>query len=228
MKKLTKMTKNYLLLLLIFPLLCYSQYNDSAPWLEENANTNKTSTSKEKSINELRALFNEYWKNHDKTKKGSGYKPFMRWDFNWSNNTDEKGFLITPAETWKAMAQKKEAKLNKSASLPTSVWEPIGPYTNTPTGSWSNGQGRVDVVAVDPLDKNTIYVGAPSGGIWKSIDAGMSWTPMSDNLPQIGVSGIAIDPTNSKIIYMTIRNLYLLLYCLIFEPESKSTCYEFA
>ena len=28
--------------------------------------------------------------------------------------------------------------------------------------------------------------------------------------------------------YMTIRNLYLLLYCLIFEPESKSTCYEFA
>ena len=110
------MTKNYLLLLLIFPLLCYSQYNDSAPWLEENANTNKTSTSKEKSINELRALFNEYWKNHDKTKKGSGYKPFMRWDFNWSNNTDEKGFLITPAETWKAMAQKKEAKLNKSAS----------------------------------------------------------------------------------------------------------------
>lgn len=30
------------------------------------------------------------------------------------------------------------------------------------------------------------------------------------------------------LIYMTIRNLYLLLYCLIFEPESKSTCYEFA
>ena len=29
-------------------------------------------------------------------------------------------------------------------------------------------------------------------------------------------------------INMTIRNLYLLLYCLIFEPESKSTCYEFA
>ena len=28
--------------------------------------------------------------------------------------------------------------------------------------------------------------------------------------------------------FMTIRNLYLLLYCLIFEPESKSTCYEFA
>ena len=56
MKKLTKITKNYLLLLLIFPLLCYSQYNDAAPWLEENANTNKTSTSKEKSINELRTL----------------------------------------------------------------------------------------------------------------------------------------------------------------------------
>ena len=32
----------------------------------------------------------------------------------------------------------------------------------------------------------------------------------------------------STIYNMTIRNLYLLLYCLIFEPESKSTCYEFA
>ena len=69
MKKLTKMTKNYLLLLLIFPLLCYSQYNDSAPWLEENANTNKTSTSKEKSINELRALFMTIGKITTKQKK---------------------------------------------------------------------------------------------------------------------------------------------------------------
>ena len=81
MKKLTKITKNYLLLLLIFPLLCYSQYNDSAPWLEENANTNKTSTSKEKSINELRTLFNEYWKNHDKTKKGKRLQTFYALGF---------------------------------------------------------------------------------------------------------------------------------------------------
>lgn len=69
MKKLTKMTKNYLLLLLIFPLLCYSQYNDSAPWLEENANTNKTSTSKEKSINELRTLLMNIGKITTKQKK---------------------------------------------------------------------------------------------------------------------------------------------------------------
>ena len=63
------MTKNYLLLLLIFPLLCYSQYNDSAPWLEENANTNKTSTSKEKSINELRTLLMTIGKITTKQKK---------------------------------------------------------------------------------------------------------------------------------------------------------------
>jgi photosystem II stability/assembly factor-like uncharacterized protein len=197
-----KMKKKYLLLILLFPFLCYSQYNDSAPWMEDGDKTKKSSITNEKTIYELKDLFNQYWKNHDKSKKGSGYKPFMRWENHWSNNTNEKGFLITPQEIWKAIAQKKEAKLKNNNSLPTTIWEPLGPFTNTNTGSLSNGQGQVNVVAVDPSNPNTIYIGAPSGGIWKSIDTGANWLPLSDNLPQIGVSGIAIDPTDSNTIYI--------------------------
>ena len=52
------------------------------------------------------------------------------------------------------------------------------------------------------VNLNIYYAGAPAGGIWKSTDSGNTWTPLSDNLPQIGVSGIAIDPTNTEIIYM--------------------------
>ena len=47
-----------------------------------------------------------------------------------------------------------------------------------------------------------MYVGAPAGGIWKSTDAGITYIPLIDHLPQIGVSGIAIDPNNSNIIYI--------------------------
>ena len=58
------------------------------------------------------------------------------------------------------------------------------------------------MIAVDPSNSNTYYVGAPAGGIWKSLDAGKNWSPLTDSLPQIGVSGIAIHPTDSNIIYI--------------------------
>ena len=64
------------------------------------------------------------------------------------------------------------------------------------------GTGRTNAIAVDPNNANIWYVGAPAGGIWKSTDAGSSWTNLFDDFPQIGVSGIAIDPNDSNIIYI--------------------------
>ena len=146
--------------------------------------------------------FNNYWLNHDKDKKGSGYKPYMRWENHWRNKTNTQGYLITPQEMWEAFNLKKAARNNSSSSVPTSIWEPVGPLNHINTGSWSSGQGRVNVVYVDPSNESTIYIGTPAGGIWKSTTGGTNWVPLSDNLPQIGVSGIAIDPTNSDIIYI--------------------------
>jgi len=91
---------------------------------------------------------------------------------------------------------------NATMSLPVSNWEPLGPFSHTNTGSWSSGQGRVNIVHVDPLNPSTIYIGAPAGGIWKSTNNGIGWTPLTDELPQIGVSGIAIDYSNSNVIYI--------------------------
>ena len=78
----------------------------------------------------------------------------------------------------------------------------MGPSDYELTGSWSAGHGRVNMVAVDPSDANTIYVGAPAGGIWKSTDNGQNWVVLNDQLGVIGVSAIAIDPNNSDIIYI--------------------------
>ncbi len=103
------------------------------------------------------------------------------------------------------MQEKNNAKTNRSSALlalPPSNWQPVGPFTHTNTGSWSSGQGRVNVVYVDPSNANTIYVGAPAGGIWKSTNAGVNWSPLSDNLPQIGVSGIVVAHNNSNVIYI--------------------------
>ena len=47
-----------------------------------------------------------------------------------------------------------------------------------------------------------MWVGSPSGGLWKTIDGGETWYETTDDLPLIGVSDIAVDPTNPDIIYM--------------------------
>lgn len=197
--------KKLLLIILVFNCFFgYSQFNPIAPW---NVN-NELAKSGQANIDNIVTSFNQYWSDKDleKRKRGSGFKPFMRWEYHWRNKTNPQGFLITPQEMWTAFNQKKTSASNRSNAsvlVPVSNWEPIGPFTHTNTGSWSSGQGRVNVVYEDPSNPNTVYIGSPAGGIWKSTNAGINWSPLADNLPQIGVSGIAIDPNNSNVIYIT-------------------------
>ncbi|MBL7888863.1 MAG: PKD domain-containing protein [Bacteroidia bacterium] len=78
-------------------------------------------------------------------------------------------------------------------------WTIIGPTTTIPAGG---GAGRVNFVRFDPSNTNTIYVGAPDGGCWKSTTGGTAWSTTTDNLPLIGCSDLAIDPTNTQVLYL--------------------------
>jgi hypothetical protein len=195
------MKKSLLLLFLIIGLTINAQIGSDAPWMEGLENQRITNPT----LEQVSASFDTYWEHRDKDKKGSGYKPYKRWENFWSTQLDENGHLMTREAIWQAWEQKQAMKQNatqRSTTLVTSNWTSIGPYAHDNSSSWSPGQGRVNYVTVDPNNANTYYVGAPSGGIWKSTDAGASWTPLSDNLPQIGVSGIAVDPNNSSVIYI--------------------------
>lgn len=192
------MIKNYLIVSLLCSFFAFSQFNSKAPWM-----ANTPTSRNEVTIDELVTSFNQYWSTRDKNARGSGYKPFMRWEYHWRNYTNEQGYIISSADFWEAWRQKKQSRTNRSSfSLPVSNWESIGPFTHTNTGSWSSGQGRVNIVHVDPSNSNVVYLGAPAGGIWKSINNGSTWTPLTDELPQIGVSGIAVDYTDSNVIYI--------------------------
>lgn len=189
--------KKYYSFLLLFTLVGFSQFTPSAPWSSDE------SAKQQKSLDQLVNEFNDYWKNHDKNIKASGYKPFMRWEYRWRNLTNEQGYIITPGEFFSIWNEKKNSVTNKNGlQAPPSNWQAVGPFTHTNTGSWSSGQGRVNFIVEDPNNSSTIYLGAPAGGIWKSTDSGVNWSPLSDELPQIGVSGIAVDHTNSNIIYI--------------------------
>ena len=83
------------------------------------------------------------------------------------------------------------------------AWWPVGPFGfPEPITNSHPGVGRVNCVVFHPVDSNTIYIGIPDGGIWKTTNAGESWIPLGDDLPVPGVSAIHIDPSNPDIIYI--------------------------
>ena len=188
-------------LILLAALTCFSivnaQLTSSAPWMEAFNDPNREVTP---TFQEIVDAFDAYWADKDPTVKGSGYKPFKRWESLFQHYQNPDGTLMTKQQLWEVYT---EINASRAAQTDDSDWVSVGPLSHTNTGSWSSGQGRLNAFTVDPSNPNTWYAGAPAGGIWKSIDAGNTWTPLSDNLPQIGVSGIAIDPNNSDIIYIS-------------------------
>ena len=194
------MKKNVLYILFFIPLFTFSQaIQNNAPWMTDSSLQKKG----KRTLKEISIAAEKYFSTIDRNKKGSGYKPFKRWEYQNSFFTNPDGTLKTTAQKIDAWQQKNN--MNASAqnnANDTSNWTSLGPYSHTNTASWSSGQGRVNVVAVDPSNSSTYYVGTPAGGIWKSTDAGVNWQPLNDFLPQIGVSGIAIHPTNTTIIYI--------------------------
>jgi hypothetical protein len=189
--------KKIIFLSLLLPFVMQAQFTELAPWKQSTLN------KKNVSLGEQEIEFEQYWTLHDKNVKGSGYKPFRRWLEHWKQYTNEDGVVMSADEFWNAWREKNNQKLNKfTSNTPVSNWIPMGPFSHVNTGSWSSGQGRVNIVEVDPVNPNIIYIGTPAGGIWKSINGGINWVALTDELPQIGVSGIAIDPANTNIIYI--------------------------
>src|SRR5215216_1427408 len=88
-------------------------------------------------------------------------------------------------------------------------WVPIGPacVPNGQLGRERFGRGpisgRCTAIALDPTQPDQIvYVGTAMGGVWKSTDGGLTWTPKSDFEACLGIGCITIDPTNHLRLYV--------------------------
>ena len=63
--------------------------------------------------------------------------------------------------------------------------------------------GRISAVAGHNVNgRTTLYVGAASGGVWKSLDGGTTFKPIFDREPVQSIGAIAVDPSNWKNIWV--------------------------
>lgn len=180
--------RKHLLSTLIFCLLFLSYSYAQAPddWVKlkkQGAN-----------LYDIRAAFDAYW--NDKSYiKGYGWKQFKRFEYFWDKRVNEKGDFPsreTMQDAYTSFENFKKNSANRNRSAGVAAWYPKGPKGVT------YGNGRINFIEVDPNNPNTIYIGSPSGGCWKTTNAGINWQPLTDFLSTVSVSGIAVDPNNSN------------------------------
>ncbi len=71
-------------------------------------------------------------------------------------------------------------------------WRSIGPAAG----------GRTTRSCGIPGDPTTYYVGAASGGVWKTTDAGLTWKPIFDDQPTSSIGAVAVAPSDPNIVYV--------------------------
>ena len=62
--------------------------------------------------------------------------------------------------------------------------------------------GRVPAIAAVESDPDVVYVGAAAGGVWKSVDGGLTWTPVFDDQPVAAIGAIAVDQANPDVVWV--------------------------
>ncbi len=96
---------------------------------------------------------------------------------------------VLPATAWRS------ATLEDALNATT--FRNIGPFR---TSAWVTGIAVPDTPARDHL--YTIYAATRTGGLWKTTNNGITWTPISDSVEVAAVGAVAVAPSNSNIVWM--------------------------
>jgi photosystem II stability/assembly factor-like uncharacterized protein len=134
---------------------------------------------------------------------------YQRWWFLFSQRASPRG-VIPEGARFKALEEIRRAKTGESVTgqsqgvEPGAVvqgdrWVNIGPAPLNPQSVPVSG--RVADIAVDPSNSNHWLIGAAQGGVWETRNAGLTWTPKTDDQASLAMGAIAFAPNNTNIIY---------------------------
>lgn len=78
------------------------------------------------------------------------------------------------------------------------TWASMGPGTMT---FLSGSSGRLSAVVASRTTPGLYYVAGADGGVWRTQDGGLTWTPLTDHMPTSAIGALALDPIDERIIY---------------------------
>src|SRR5918912_1899444 len=85
------------------------------------------------------------------------------------------------------------------------IWTPVGPDP-IPNGNVQGGQtptsGRTVTIAVDPTDPNVVYFGAASGGVYRTMNGGQTYTQLMDTAVTENIGFVAIAPSDPNTVFV--------------------------
>ncbi len=119
---------------------------------------------------------------------------------------------IKPESVKLGMEQAME--LHNKASRNVYNWEFAGP---------KNIGGRITDIAIHPDDMETMYIGAATGGIFKTTDSGTSWDQIFADAPVISIGDLEIDPNNPDVVYAGTGEANSSSYSFLGNGMYKST-----
>jgi photosystem II stability/assembly factor-like uncharacterized protein len=76
-------------------------------------------------------------------------------------------------------------------------WKELGP---APIASGPYA-GRVSAVACSSTNAGLYYVAGADGGVWRTLNGGLSWTPLGDGMPTTAMGALALDPGDDQVVY---------------------------
>ena len=148
---------------------------------------------------EVQESFQNEWRNIERPyPKGKGFMAYKRWEWYMEPRVYPSGKRI-PTNAIQ-LARQENPGMFPPPSGTSGLWTYIG---NNAVPGGGGGAGRVNAIRPQPGSSTIFYACAPAGGLWKTTDAGVSWNVLNtDYLDAIGATDVAIDPSNSDIIYL--------------------------
>jgi len=129
-----------------------------------------------------------------------GYKQFRRWQWYYQTRVAPDGSFVNNTQYKEEALEQTNYMRSNLVEANTGSWSLVGPTSVTETGI--NGIGRCNRITFHPTNANTFYISTAGGGLWRTTNGGSSYSCLTNGLPNINTCGMAIDYTNTNILYL--------------------------
>lgn len=185
--------------------ISFSQIKKLQDYIEKGHNYQEICKKADKLIRKNK-LEDESYREGEYRKKGPSKEflddqklKFERWKWYWRDRLTDDGRFPDLQRQWNLYNQViREAGINERS---VAKWKHEGPVKNS-GGYW--GMGRTSGIAFHPTINNIFYVASPNGGLWKTINNGVTYESIADNLPYQPVGIVIVDPKAPNTLYITL------------------------